>query len=100
MQIKVYYPSGNTFTLCGQWKGPGRIGSFNAILIIADETVKIGNQVVTKGGCLIGDPRGVYQDLETGQVLYNPRDHIVGMEKVWVEWLGQHPEWPAVLEVT
>ena len=99
MRIKVYYPSGTVFTVDGEWKGPGLVGTNNAILILPGEGTKIGNEVMSGKAAFLGDPRGVYRDQMTGKLLYNPRDYTVGMEKVWIDWLMEHPEWPKVLEL-
>lgn len=115
LKINVYYPSGSHFTCSGVWQGPGNVGGANIILIVLDEDLRIpgskivekrgnaimdGGQLLEKGGLLMGDPRGVYQDKNSGKVLYNPRDAMVDMDKVWLDWLKEHPEWPGVLELS
>ncbi len=99
MKITIFYPSGNSLTVKGIWKGPGRIIDNNVILIEIDEDVEIMGYTLEKGEALIGDPRGVYRNDDTGKILYNPRDAMIGMQKVWIDWLNEHPEWPDILEL-
>lgn len=100
MKIKVYYPSGNNFLLSGEWKGPGNIEGSNVIVIMLNtDSVLPGNNLVTAGAAFIGDPRGVYIDNDNKTVLYNPRDYMEGMQKVWIDWLNEHSDWPALLEL-
>lgn len=100
MKIKVYYPSGKNFLLSGEWKGPGRIGESNFILILLDkDCILPGGKTIPLRAAFIGDPRGVYIEEISKEVLFNPRDYMEGMEKVWVDWLNEHPEWPRILEL-
>ena len=101
MRLKISYPSGTQFEISGQWLGPELVGENNVVGVVLESETRIGGQVVPAGGLLLGDPRGVYQDAETGKVLYQPRDPrlIGGLIPVWREWLVEHPEWPSLLEV-
>ena len=100
MRIKVSYPSGNVLHLSGEWKGPGNVDGTCVILILIDKDCIVpGGCVVTKGSALVGDLRGVYQNEYSGQVLYNPRESMEGMDKWAVDWLNEHLEWPAILEL-
>jgi len=99
MKIKVYYPSGHSFLLSGKWEGPVYLGS-NAIVIILDsDCVVPGNNLLKAGEVFIGDPRGVYIENNNKTVLFNPRHYMEGMDKVWIDWLNEHTEWPATLEL-
>lgn len=100
MNIKVYYPSGNILHLSGEWKGPGNVGGNCLILIFIDkDCILPGGSIVAANSAFVGDIRGVYQNEDSGEVLYNPRDCMVGMNEWAVNWLGEHPEWPAILEL-
>ncbi len=81
MKIKISYPSGKTLHIEGIWKGPGNIKGEGIILIESK-------------GMIVCDIRGVYQNEETNEVLYNPRFCMDGMDKWAVDWLKEHPEWP------
>ena len=88
-RIKVYYPSGNKFSVVGKWIG--------GLDVDGEETVAITMETPSKSAFL-GDPRGVYVDDQTGAVLYNPlmQAHI----SQWViDWLREHHEWPVVAEI-
>lgn len=109
MRIKISYPSGNILHVRGQWKGPGNVMGTPIILIMITEDwnppvgskMDDGSSPVVKAGCaLIGDPRGVYQNEDSGKLLFNPRDWMEGMEQWSIDWLNEHPEWPAILELT
>ncbi len=55
-----------------------------------------GNNVIPANATFIGDPCGVYQDEDTGKILYNPRGYTEGMEQWVLDWLVKHPEWPEI----
>lgn len=101
MYIKAYYPSGYTLHLSGEWKGCGNLnGKFGVVVIVVDKDYPMpGGPILQAHGNFIGDIRGVYLDESSGDVLYNPREHMKGMNKWAVDWLGEHPEWPALLEL-
>lgn len=100
MNIKVYYPSGNILHLSGEWKGPGNVGGNCIILILVDKPSLLpSGSTIPAGSAFIGDIRGLYTDEVTDQILYHPRENIEGMNKWAVDWLDEHPEWPAVLEL-
>lgn len=102
MNIKVYYPSGNNFILHGKWEGAVILPKGeNAIVILLDSACELPGGIVLDAGAIVfGDPRGVYLDSDEGRVLYNPRDYMEGMQKVWIDWLNEHSEWPAILELS
>ena len=110
MRIKVSYPSGNVLHLSGEWKGPGHIKGLGIILIKIDQDSPVpeGMKSVKEGALIycfkcgtefIGDIRGVYQNEDTGEILYNPRNALEGMNQWAVDWLNLHREWPAILEL-
>ena len=100
MKIKVSYPSGHVLHISGEWKGAGMIKDSCTIVILIDkECILPGGGVIEKGSFVAGDIRGVYQNEYSGEVLYNPRDYMEGMDKWAVGWLNEHPEWPALLEL-
>lgn len=100
MRIKIFYPSGNILHLSGEWKGPGNVDGTCIILILIEKDCKVpGGSVITKGSAFVGDPRGIYQNEDTGEILYNPRDAMIGMDNWAVNWLNEHPEWPQLLEM-
>ena len=102
MRIKISYPSGNVLHLSGEWKGPGNVDGNCIILILVDEDYIVpdsGGVVIPKDVAFVGDIRGVYQDEDSGRILYNPKESVEGMNKWAVDWLDEHPEWPAILEL-
>ena len=40
-----------------------------------------------------------FENEYSGEVLYNPRKCIEGLNKWAVDWLNEHLEWPAILEL-
>lgn len=84
--IRFYYPSGASAVISGEWKGPSVVAGDSFILILQ------------QGKAHVLDPRGVYIDDTTGEVLYNPRTQA--QITPWVlDWLREHPEWPYVAEI-
>ncbi len=100
MNIKIYYPSGNILNVEGDWLGPGNVeGTPVVAIIVRGKTSIPGNKQLEKDSVLVVDPRGVCRDMDSEQVIYNPRDCLVGMDQWAVDWLLKNPQWPAVLEL-
>ena len=100
MKFKVSYPSGHVLHLRGEWKGLGNVDGDGIILILIDKDCIIpGGFILTANSVFVGDIRGVYQNEDSGEILYNPRDCMEGMSKWAVNWLNEHQEWPAILEL-
>ena len=93
--IHVYYPSGTNFSVQGVWCGCYSINGVQFVLVEAEHN---GNPD-KKPPCMIFDPRGCFVIEETRAVLYTPRDHLDCMNKPMRDWMAEHPEWPAVLEL-
>ncbi|KKK52604.1 hypothetical protein LCGC14_3103240 [marine sediment metagenome] len=91
MKIHVYYPSGQNFVLEGEWQGPVVLsrgpGHKGAILVLECD-----------GKTVLAEPRGVYVDAETDEVLYSPRNQVQ-IDQWVIDWLKEHPEWPTILEL-
>jgi hypothetical protein len=96
-KLVLYYPSGNVVEVLGDFKGLH--GPPSGLAVEVAEDVRVGDQVVTAGSILIADPRCVCVAVETGTVLYNPREHLIRLEPNWKEWLAQNPAWPDQLEL-
>lgn len=116
MRIKVSYPSGGRLHLSGEWKGLGNVEGECIILILVDKDCPLPEgamarrgfdrhlptkpcPIVPRGSAFVGDIRGVYENEDTGQVLYEPRSHMEGMNKWAVDWLKANPHWPNILEL-
>lgn len=102
MKIRLSYPSGHSFVVVGDWIGPGIIGGELVPAITVTAALRVpGGTFVNRGSVLIGDPRGVYQDADSGAILYNPRMPLIFafLGSTWHQWLAEHPEWPGVLEI-
>lgn len=85
-RVRIYYPSGASWELEGIWIGPMQLEGETAICIQAGSAAHLL------------DPRGVCINADTGEVLYNPR--MQAQITPWViEWLREHPEWPAQAEI-
>ena len=92
MGIKAFYPSGAVLDIKGKWTGPIKVGEQCSIMIHDFN----GNA----GEVMLGDPRGVYQDKDTGEILYEPRANKKGMNKWILDWLRDNPSWPSLLELS
>ncbi len=90
MKVHVYYPSGITFTLDGEWIGPvgGGDDPQGVLLRAEDHTVKVL------------DPRAVIIKAESKEIVYQPRslDVFPGLDTEWKEWLRDHQDWPQRLQ--
>jgi hypothetical protein len=89
MKIDVLYPSGDNRSYKGTWVGPCQANDKDeesqAILINSDED----------GLAILCDPRGVYINAETKEVLYQPRGSWYhNLAKTWKDLLNEIPEWP------
>ena len=87
--VRIHYPSGASLVISGLWNGPVLIDGNSAIAM---------REINPKGAAFLGDPRGVYVDQDTGEVLYNPRMHAQ-VNDWMIQWLREHPEWPSVAEI-
>lgn len=101
MIIDIAYPSGNSHTVRGIWRGiyhPNE--DLVAPVIEITSPSLVGNTLMKKGEVLICDPRGVIKD-RYGGTLWSP-SILDNRQPEWVmEWLADHPEWPPNnLEVT
>lgn len=56
--------------------------------------IRIRGQRVARGQVLALDPRCLVRDPVSGEVAYNPREHIEQLDRPFVEWLGENPDWP------
>lgn len=86
MKVDVFYPSGATFTLDGEWIGPvGGGGEPQSVVLRAEDH-----------SIQLLDPRAVIIKSETSEVVYQPRslDVFPGLETEWKEWLRDHQNWP------
>lgn len=56
---------------------------------------RIRGQRVARGEVLALDPRCLVRDPVSGEVIYNPREHVEELDQPFVEWLEENPDWPA-----
>lgn len=104
MNIRISYPSGIQFVIVGDFKGVAQVGGDAGSVPVIDVKQPFrfpGGEYMNRGAALVGDPRGVYQDADTGTVLYEPRNPLIYnfIDPNLKEWLTEHPEWPGVLEI-
>ena len=93
-KLKVYAPNGDTKELKGHVGIRAIAGPQAGELYVLHENGSI--EVLSK--------KVVVQNLETGEICYNPRIPLrVGdrwfLTSVEVDWLRENPHWPAVLEL-
>lgn len=94
--MRVYFPSGASFTVVGEWVGCCSLGGNQSVAI--SKMRPLDDDGAKRHGALI-DPRVCCVDQKTGAILYNPREHMECINE-WVKtWLAEHPEWPAILEL-
>lgn len=95
-RIRVLYPSGRNVTFTGLYEGTLDIDGCLTVLVTPDRDFHIGDHFVAAGSALLLDPRAVVLDLDASVTLYSPAREGLGSELD--EWMGAHPEWPAVAE--
>ena len=102
-RIKVYYASGINYELYGQWMGLIEVSQGRGLYVPAVENVHdvvIQGVTMPSGSVSILDQRAVCVDQDTGDILYNPRQHWDDLDMdCFGDWWKDHPEWPAVLEL-
>lgn len=98
-KLKVFAPNGDTKVFQG-WIGVRRSPRSPQLAELFRVEDKLGAEAE------VMNKKVVIQNLETGEVIYDPRrapavipglGHLItGSEKLWLE---DHPHWPAILEL-
>ena len=64
------------------------------VVLALNKDVIINGQRLKRGEVLIPDPRAMIMDMETGIIVYNPRDYLDLLGSEMLKWILLHPEWP------
>ena len=99
-RLRIYYPvSGARPRIEGRFLGVVRMPAdpplFGVVVIPTRATVLNGQEIGADSAMVI-DPRCLVRDVETGEVLYNPRANLETMDDGMREWMAENPMWPVV----
>ncbi len=94
MKIRFDYPSGIHMTLEGAFLAAGAIGPEYVPAIEVHEPITFGEERIEPGGALVLDPRCLCVEIETGNVLYNGREHYDRLHPRFRRWFDENPGWP------
>ena len=94
----IYAASDREATVKGDFQGmvrvPGEPPLYSPMILLREDG-RVGNTRTRAGQTMVIDPRCLVLDVDTGEIVFNPRDHLDLMTEDMRNWMDEHPDWPS-----
>ena len=93
-RIRFYFPDGLELEMVAQTELVELDDGSPTFRALPMESEMSGEIPIIAGVPMVPDSRCLCADLESGEVLYNPRDHVERMSDEFQAFFSENPQWP------